>query len=145
MARLNTSLGNQYGFGQAMQNAEMQNRYGLGALQGAGDVYGNMLSQTNPYYTAMIQMMAGIPQSQYQAGLLKRDAPVDWLTSTLDPMLKIGTAGSPSGGAGGSGFNTQNAQSWGDMFNMAGGKLWDAWKSRSSGSDPLTRTYDGPW
>ena len=141
MARLNTSLGNELSFRQNMNNADNLNRYGMAGLQGAGDIYGNMMSQTNPYYTAMIQMMAGIPQAQYQAGLLKRDAPVDWLTSTLDPMLRIGTAGSPGGGAGGSGFNTQNAQNWGDMFNMAGGKLWSAWNNQkppqnTAGSDP---------
>ena len=126
MARLNTSLSNQYGYQQALQNAEMQNRYGLAALQGAGDIYGNMMSNTNPYFSAMTQMLAGIPQSQYMAGKMKLMAPTDWLTSNLDPMLKIGTAGSPSGVAGG-GTNAQQAQNWGNMFGELAGKLWQSW------------------
>lgn len=151
MARLNTSLGNQYGYQQALQNAEMQNRYGLGALEGAGNIYGNMMSNTNPYFSAMTQMLAGIPQSQYMAGKMKLMAPTDWLTSNLAPMLQIGTAGSPSGVAGGGG-NAQQAQNWGNMFGELGGKLWQAWGPGSGGGgggDPYgiginTGTYNGP-
>jgi hypothetical protein len=148
MSRLNTTLGNQLGFEQGMQNAEMQNRYGLGALSGAANIYGNMMSNTNPYFSALTSMYAGIPQSQYQAGKMQMMAPTDWLTANLGPMLQIGTAGSPSSTTQGGTPNNQMGGAWGSMFGQLASDLWGSWNP-GGGGDPYgigvnRGTYNGP-
>ena len=102
-----------------MGNAEMQNRYGLGALQGAGDIYGQMMSNTNPYFDAMTQMMAGIPQSQYMAGKMKLNAPLDWANSSLGTLLQVANAGAPTStgvGGGSADGSADRGERWGSMF-----------------------------
>lgn len=148
MERMNTELGNTLGFRQSMENAGMQNQYGISALEGAGNIYGNVLNQSNPYFSQMIQMLAGIPQSQYAAGQMKMNAPLDWANSNLATMLQVGSAGAPTSSGVGGGGNSTQGKNWGSMFGELANQAITGWQNRKS--DPYDigvnkGSYNGPW
>jgi hypothetical protein len=95
----NSSLGNQLNFRQGQSNAEMAMR----GLQQGGDLYGNLMSQSSPYWGAMVNAVSALPGRLTELGTMQRDAPMDWLKGYQDLITNVGTAGAPSGGAGGGG------------------------------------------
>lgn len=103
MAQLNTQLGNQLRFQQSGRNAEL----GLQALQGAGDLYGNMLAQGNSYFSPTASLLQQIPQYQYQAGQAELNAPLNWRGSIFDYLAKAG-----QGGGAGSTFGPTQTSPW---------------------------------
>ena len=123
MMRLNTQLGNQLSFQQAGQNAEL----GLRALGAGGDLFGNLMAQTNPYWSGMINSITGLPQLQASLGLAQRNAPMDWLEGYQGLINTVGTAGAPTGGMAGGGNNMAAIGQGIQAGAQFGGMLGDLW------------------
>lgn len=150
MGLANTELGNESVLRQSLANAGMMNQYGMNALTGSADIFGNLLNQGAGMFSPLTGLLTQLPQMQYQAGLAQRDNSLNYYQQLLNPLMNIATGGGTAGQAGYSPNYGQPNPIWGALGQIgsaaiqgwnsggiSGGSGQTNWPNENLGNDTL--------